>query len=639
MKKLALVALTTILFCFDVEAFVRVDSAYLVTQSPTNCDTTKLYVSGSLGAANYTYTGSTVSISGSVITVNVNYTSGGIILPAITPFNHTISLGLISPSGNYTITVNGVLNSTTSSTKTVPQFTVSACCALTAGFKADFATYCANDTVRLTDTSSASATSFKWYVNGNFLDSTQNLVYVLPSSGNYLFKLIVDDTCGTDSISHLVRALAPPDLGPDTVICTGQSYTLSVDTLWATYAWSNGKSTNSVTLTSGGTYRVTVQANSGCVKTDTVQLSLVGQPLNLGPDTAFCPGDTILLDAGSGWSSVLWSTGNNGRYLPVFFTTVLNCLAIDSNACAYQDTISISRSNLTLSVQGPDSICDTDTARFSIGGGWSSISWSTGDTSTSIELTSSGNYSVSAISADLCFFSVAFDLAVVQSPIVSINDTNICQGEVINYNVTNPNSTYLWDDGSFSPARAISSSGSYWIQITRDNICTVTDSFTVHTHAIPNVSLGSDTTICAGDTLTIAAGSADAYLWSNGGTTGTTQIFNSGVYWVQATNGATCSSSDTIRITVEDCAPEGIYELPRGGVSIYPNPAGSLVSLSFGSPLPSGIIRIINLQGQKVDELEIREMSSEVLLQVDALTPGVYILSLDEIPIGAFLKR
>lgn len=65
------------------------------------------------------------------------------------------------------------------------------------------------------------------------------------------------------------------------------------------------------------------------------------------------------------------------------------------------------------------------------------------------------------------------------------------------------------------------------------------------------VALGSDTTVCFGQSVTLNAGVANqTYLWSTGATTQSITATTTGVYTVTVTNLAGCSTSDQINVTV-----------------------------------------------------------------------------------------
>ena len=67
---------------------------------------------------------------------------------------------------------------------------------------------------------------------------------------------------------------------------------------------------------------------------------------------------------------------------------------------------------------------------------------------------------------------------------------------------------------------------------------------------LPDVRLGSDTTICAGTTITLnATSSGSNYVWNTGATTSSIQVSQAGQYWVAATN--SCGTTrDTINVGV-----------------------------------------------------------------------------------------
>ncbi|TAL58055.1 MAG: T9SS type B sorting domain-containing protein [Bacteroidetes bacterium] len=74
-------------------------------------------------------------------------------------------------------------------------------------------------------------------------------------------------------------------------------------------------------------------------------------------------------------------------------------------------------------------------------------------------------------------------------------------------------------------------------------------------NVVPSVSVGYDTSIFQGNSLTIyAAGTSDviSYAWSTGDATDNITISESGSYWVMVTNSAGCTWNDTISILVNE---------------------------------------------------------------------------------------
>ena len=86
-----------------------------------------------------------------------------------------------------------------------------------------------------------------------------------------------------------------------------------------------------------------------------------GPVVDLGPDTLFCGGDTLFMDAGAGFSNYSWNTGGQSQIDTITQGTILAVTVTDSNGFFDFDTIVISISQPHVDL-GPDSlICPGDT--------------------------------------------------------------------------------------------------------------------------------------------------------------------------------------------------------------------------------------------------------------------------------------
>ncbi len=104
------------------------------------------------------------------------------------------------------------------------------------------------------------------------------------------------------------------------------------------YDWSNTATTQDINDLSAGTYTVTVTDNNGCFIIESIT---VEDPnpiyISLGNDTTFCDGDSIILDAGAGFLTYDWSTGETTQsitvYLPgTYSVTVTDAVSSGSDA-------------------------------------------------------------------------------------------------------------------------------------------------------------------------------------------------------------------------------------------------------------------------------------------------------------------
>ncbi|MFT6323387.1 MAG: hypothetical protein ACJAWO_000939 [Halieaceae bacterium] len=119
---------------------------------------------------------------------------------------------------------------------------------------------------------------------------------------------------GNDTIE--VTGVAPIviNLGSDTVVCNGDTYTLDAGAGFTTYFWVNGFNTQTVDVVSSSagtvTYSVIVEDTNGCAGADEAIITTKDPVLvDLGPDTNIWQAGTteITLNAGTGFTSYLWS--------------------------------------------------------------------------------------------------------------------------------------------------------------------------------------------------------------------------------------------------------------------------------------------------------------------------------------------
>jgi gliding motility-associated-like protein len=121
-----------------------------------------------------------------------------------------------------------------------------------------------------------------------------------------------------DYINVKVVPMPNVNLGPDTVICQGQTYTLDGGP-GAQYFWLPGnETTQTLNVTATGTYVVEVDGgqNTRCKDYDTVFVKVLQVPVvDLGPD--LCVEDTVTLNAGNPGFEYSWSTGASSQTIVV----------------------------------------------------------------------------------------------------------------------------------------------------------------------------------------------------------------------------------------------------------------------------------------------------------------------------------
>lgn len=191
--------------------------------------------------------------------------------------------------------------------------------------------------------------------------------------------------------------------------------------------------------------------------------------------------------------------------------------------------------------------------------------WNTGATTPTINVSTTGTYSVSVANSNCTGYdTIIVGNAPVPAPVLP-DSSAICEGTMLTLDAGNNGSTYLWNDGSSNQTLDVTTAGLYTVNITNPQNCSIQDSTFVTVHAIPVVDLGNDTTICIGAGLVLDAQNNGAdYLWNTGNLTQSITIDEEGSYSVTVTNAQQCSASDTIEVsTYEAAAVNGFHFTPR----------------------------------------------------------------------------
>lgn len=151
------------------------------------------------------------------------------------------------------------------------------------------------------------------------------------------------------------------------------------------------------------------------------------------------------------------------------------------------------------------------------------------------------------------------NIVVMNPPVVNLGaDKWICPGNTTTLNAGTGFTSYLWSTGETTQSISTGSAGNYWVQVSKWG-CNASDTVIVNNYPAPTMQLGSDTSICLGQTITFNAGPCMGctYSWSNISTgqnnIGNGQFFTTGtqgVYSVSVTNTNGCSSVDTIQLFV-----------------------------------------------------------------------------------------
>lgn len=273
--------------------------------------------------------------------------------------------------------------------------------------------------------------------------------------------------------------------------------------------------------------------------------------LNLGADTVYCNTFSRLLVATQN-SQATYQWSNNSTSSTLFVDAPGQYWVTVYGPCdTITDTIDIGLSlPITFAVNDTTICPGTSAVLNATTNNATDYLWQNNTSIPQILVSTPGQYWVTA--SNSCYSvtdtaTISFYDTLQYIPLI---DTTLCEGEIVTLDVTTTGATnYLWDNGSTSSSRTITTSGTYWVMLS--NPCQVVrDTIVVNYILNPIVDLGPDMVNCAGgDTLAIlTAGAYDTYLWQDSSTQPTYVVVTEGQYYV--TVGNVCGvASDTVNVS------------------------------------------------------------------------------------------
>ena len=400
-----------------------------------------------------------------------------------------------------------------------------------------------------------------------------------------------------------------------TQICSGDSISLAVQsvtpdtTISLTWKYNGGIIGQGVSLkhlpSGQGTYSIELHAE-GTYTSPTVEsysVSITGVINNIAVTTTgssqLCQGETVSLSIPSGYSDILWNTGDTtstisanqtGSYSATMKTAVAGCTVTSATVNIVVNPLPVATVSTS---SGALDFCEGSILTLEAPLGASGYQWYkdgtviSGAVSSTLSASSSGSYAVEVTSSDGCT-SLSASQTVVKNlnPTASISNAtalSFCDGGSVVLSAPSGMS-YAWSTGATTQTVTQSTSGQVGLTITDANGCASAASpVTVNVYSVPamTVTSASSTSICQGESVTLQAGGGfSSYAWSNGATNQNLIATTAGSYSVTGTTSDGCTATSAAQTVTVNAVPTatitnaGSSVLCSGGSATLSAPSG-----------------------------------------------------------------
>ncbi len=549
-------------------------------------------------------------------------------------------------------------------------------------------TVCSGNSVNFTSTvtNGGTAPTYQWYVNGNSISGATNDSYstsVINNGDVFTLEITSNAAClitstalsNAETIAVFVAQGTSTASGP-LALCSGGNVTLTAGN-GSGYLWSNGATTQAITVNTAGSYSVTYNDVNGCntsvpaknVLSKTLPTLLKIKALSA---TTVCDPNTIKFTVDPNASSVYGFD----------FQWNLNGTAITGATDTSYTASGASGGNITLTIAGSTctktsaakayTIKPLPVAAFTAGGPTTFCAGGsvtlTAPTITGYTYTwlkdglnaGSGNFKVFKLSGNYTVIAklnscadtanVPMTITVNPLPIASISTldpTTFCTGDSATLDAA-PVGTgfnYQWINGTISTYSSVSSyeakvTGTYKVMVTDNNGCVSKASVTnvkikMNTIPVGTITAVGSTTISATGNVKLNASPSTGVTWQwykdgNAITGATTKQYIAtagGDYTVAVTKlGCIGTSAATTVIQTGVKEETGIVSDNSFQLSAYPNPVNDVltVTISGTSDNTDSKLEVMNALGQLVVAKEFS--SNNIQLSTANWANGIYLV-------------
>ena len=423
-----------------------------------------------------------------------------------------------------------------------------------------------------------------WLQDGNVIDGENSANLEVTENGEYTMLIEAGVGCNfEDNITVRFSESPTVELGDERSACPGDMVTLMGGATNEIHVWSSesggilSETSNTLTVTTGGTYYVEVTNAGSCFTRDTVVVSFEPLPeLDLGEDQELCSGltfDILANNAGfdiewffnddlqSGQVSSTFSASQSGEYI---------AKVSSSDDCSVSDTIRINFNDAPVVSISDENPCENQQLILVAGQpGEYDYQWYIGnmqlvqETTESLEVTTDGLYIIEATNQAGCVTRDSSNVSFIVAPTIRLDETlEICDGSTGTIETETNAQAITWFLNGMELMNVtdvnldFTEAGEYVGVVGLGGMCEQRDTINVSLIAAPEFSINGEREICGNDPVEISvdleSGESVEWLQNGSNVTGTLpntlEIDQSALYTAIVINSTGCETEDTLTV-------------------------------------------------------------------------------------------
>ncbi len=367
----------------------------------------------------------------------------------------------------------------------------------------------------------------------------------VESEGRYSVTAVDEYGCKTNDYVDVFRLPVPDLLADEASVCQDDMLSISVKEGYSSYLWSNGDTDNQTQVFTSEVgdinLGITVTDEKGCIATDNITVQVNPIPsINLNK-TEVCSGSSItnmsdFVKYEWVFNGEIINTVESQNWIIPGVSGIYTITGWTEDGCMVSKDINVTVHSLPEITLDEKIACAGTSVEINGPTGFSTYSWSTGETTQDIVLTNASNYWVEVTDANGCVGRADASLKYIQPMEMDLGeDKNECIGVSLQLTANPDYTNYNW---SFEPASnpgayvslnpeedylyeiqdaELKNSGVYYVEAKDQNGCAVSDEVSVMFYTAPPPELRITEDLCIGQEIDIIASEGyDTYAWYEG---------------------------------------------------------------------------------------------------------------------------